>query len=229
MTPALNLEITGPAAASAAAPRAPRGGAASAAPASAPTAGRAPDHIDFCDSMTFGAAQSHSGLFNCMILHEVICAPRILPVERYDEGGQCMMAMDTLQNVVSEHDTALKPQVARWLTPGASMGAALKSKLCRAVLGLLKKFACPLPLLECDLHTLDSFCDTRGDCLNNAVTFEYGTGTQRTAIVSSNFKAYASDFPSLHDIVKDAASSQAAFQLISDLWVAGCQFRNGTA
>lgn len=164
-----------------------------------------------------------------MILIEIIrfCAPRILPLKRYDEGGQCMMALDTLQNDVSEHNTALKPQIniTQWFATGAVMGVALKSKLCHAVSELLKIFTCPLPLLEfaeCSLHTLDPFCDKREDCLNDTVTYEFGKGTQRTAIVSKHFKACASGFPSLHDIAKDAPSSQAAFQRMSDLRVVRC-------
>ena len=88
-----------------------RGAAAAAAPAPASIAGRAPDHIDFCEGVTFGAARSNAGLYQSMIVFEVIFAPRILPLEWYDEGGQCMMAMDTLQSAVSEHNTASKPQV----------------------------------------------------------------------------------------------------------------------
>ena len=131
----------------------------------------------------------------------------------------------SLWSVVSEHNTALKPQVTRWLTAGTPMGAALKSKLCRAVSGLMKDFtmSCPLPLLECVLHTLDSFCDKREDCLNDAVTYEFGTGTQCTEIISKTFKAYASGVPSLYDIITDASFSRKASQLVSDIRAVGCQ------
>ena len=102
-----------------------RTAAAAAAPAPASTLGRDPGHIDFCEGMAFVAARSNAGLFQSMVLFEVISArcPRILPLDGYDPGGQCIMAVDTLQSAVSEHNTAsiAKPQVARWLTTGTPL------------------------------------------------------------------------------------------------------------
>ena len=46
--------------------------------------------------MTFGAARSNASSYQSMILFEATSAPRIPPLERHDEDGQCIMAMDTL-------------------------------------------------------------------------------------------------------------------------------------
>ena len=55
-----------------------------------------PAELSYTDDMTIGHFKQVTGSYIRMGVAEVILAPRICVLERYDPEGQCMQAMDTL-------------------------------------------------------------------------------------------------------------------------------------
>ena len=96
--------------------------------------GKAPDELSYFEDFAIGNVKQASGSYIRMGTTEVVFAPRILTPERYDPEGQCMQALETLQQVVATHVTSLKPKVQAWLVVKAACEAALAA----AALALLQ-------------------------------------------------------------------------------------------
>ena len=87
--------------------------------------GKAPEEFSYFEDYALGNVKQASGSYIRMGTTEVIFAPRILTPERYDPEGQCMQALETLQQVVATQVTSLKPKVQAWLVVKAAWEAAV--------------------------------------------------------------------------------------------------------
>ena len=207
---------------------------------------KAPEELSYYEDYAFGNIKQASGSYIRMGTLEMILAPRILLPERYDPDGQCMQALETLQQVVATHVTALKPKVDAWLVVKATgeaavaaaalaraqapagtpvpaavvmpaMPSSLKSRLMRSTSTLINSFGCTMSLVAYDYTDLENFDFHREDMLTDIIEYEYGAPDRKTSLIAKHFLPYASVYPNIFKIVQQADSSPSAFAIAEDV------------